>query len=258
MVIRRIREHVTTHNWFAVGIDLAIVVVGVFLGTRANNWNEARIERASAAESRREIIDNLKDNEADLASRKTYYSAVRAHAINALRVMESTDQPRAEPFLIDAYQASQVWLRPLTRAGYDEMTNARLSRSIGDRETRLRLTSYYTQIRQFDITALNSTSYRERLRRTLPYAVQSAIRDRCNDRVTYLASGAQVASLPDRCRVGLNPAAIEFAMARLNAADLAEDLTRHIADTDQKIAGFDRFGRLAHELRLHLEAIEGR
>lgn len=36
MVIARIREHVATHNWFAVAIDVAIVVVGVFLGMQAN------------------------------------------------------------------------------------------------------------------------------------------------------------------------------------------------------------------------------
>ena len=29
MVIRRIRDHVSAHNWFAVGIDVATVVVGV-------------------------------------------------------------------------------------------------------------------------------------------------------------------------------------------------------------------------------------
>lgn len=258
MVIRRIREHVTTHNWFAVGVDLVIVVAGVFLGTQANNWNEARLERAAGAESRREIIDDLRNNEVDIASRRAYYGAVRTHAIAALAAMESTGRTGGEPFLIDAYQASQVWARPIVRAGYDEMTNAGLSRSVGDKETRSRLTTYYTQIRQFDTTALNSTSYRERLRRALPYAVQSAIRDRCNDRITYLDSGAQVASLPDRCAVELDRSAVELATARLNAADLTEDLTRHVADIDQKMAGFDRFGRLAHELRLHLEATEGR
>jgi len=258
MVIRRIREHVAAHNWFAVGIDLAIVVLGVFIGTQANNWNEARLERAAGADSRREIIENLRDNEDDVASREAYYGAVRKHALNALRVLESPEQPRGEPFLIDAYQASQVWLRPLTRAGYDEMMTAGLSRSVGDRETRSRLTSYYTQIRQFDITALNSTSYRERLRRALPYEVQSAIRDRCSERVTYQKSGSQVAELPGRCAVGLDRSTIELAAARLKAANLTEDLTRHIADIDQKIAGFDRFGRLAHELRLHLEAAERR
>ena len=44
MVVRRIREHVATHNWFAVSVDLLIVVAGVFLGIQASNWNEARIE----------------------------------------------------------------------------------------------------------------------------------------------------------------------------------------------------------------------
>jgi hypothetical protein len=254
MVVRRIREHVSAHNWFAVGVDLAIVIVGVFIGTQANNWNEARIERASAAESRQEIIDDLRENEGDVAHRKAYYGAVRAHALKALRVLESPEQPRGEPFLIDAYHASQVWLRPLVRAGYDEMTNAGLSPRIGDRETRSRLTAYYTNTRQFEVTALNSTSYRERVRRALPYAVQSAIRDRCPERVTYQKNGSQVATLADRCTVGLDRSTIELAAARLNAANLTEDLNRHIADIDQKIAGFDRFGRLAHELRLDLEA----
>jgi len=46
MVLHRMRGHVTNHNWFAVAIDVVIVVVGVFLGLQANNWNQDRIERA--------------------------------------------------------------------------------------------------------------------------------------------------------------------------------------------------------------------
>jgi hypothetical protein len=256
MVIRRIREHVAAHNWFAVGVDLGIVIVGVFLGTQANNWNESRLERAAGAESLREIIDDLRNNEVDMASRRAYYGAVRAHSIAALRAIES-DAPRGEPFLIDAYQASQVWARPLIRAGYDEMTNAGLSRSIGKRETRSRLTSYYGQIRQFDVTALSATSYRERLRRVLPYSVQTAIRRHCPERVTFLKSGAQLAALPARCTARLDRSSVDQAVARLSQAELAEDLTRHIADLDQKLAGYDRFGRLARDLRLHLESIVG-
>ena len=254
MVIRRIREHVAELNWVAIAVDLAIVVVGVFLGTQANNWNQARIERAAAAEYRDQIIDDLKDNETDLASRGAYYGAVRAHAIAALAALDSPATPRGEPFLIDAYQASQVWLRPLVRTGYDEMTGAGLTHGIGDRETRSRLTTYYTQIRQFDITALNLTPYRERVRRALPYAIQLAIREKCGERVTTLPSGAQIATLPGHCAPRLDDATIGPAVSRLQAADLVEDLTRHIADLDQKLAGFDRFGQAAHNIRLFLEA----
>lgn len=254
MILRRIREHVTLHNWFAVGIDLVIVVLGVFLGMQVNNWNEARIERAAAADYRRQIIDDLKGNEADIAGRKAYYQAVRRHALAALAAIEGPNRPRGEPFLIDAYQASQVWLRPLTRTGYDEMIGAGLGSGIGDRRTRSQLTAYYTQIRQFDVTALNMTSYRERLRRAMPYKVQNAVQQQCGDRVTTLSGGAQMATLPDDCALDLDPSAVALALARIERADLGEDLTRHIADIDQKVAGFDRFGRLAHEIRLILEA----
>jgi len=254
MVIRRIREHVAAQNWFAVGIDVAIVVVGVFLGTQANNWNEERIERAAAADYRRQIIDDLNSNESDIAGRKAYYQTVRAHALAALAAIEAPSRPRGEPFLIDAYQASQVWLRPLTRTGYDEMTGAGLSKRLGDRQARSRLTAYYTQIRQFDITALNMTSYRERLRRVMPYKVQSAVHRQCGDHVFTLPGGAQMAALPDTCSLGLDPSTVTMAVSRIERADLGEDLTRHIADIDQKIAGFDRFSRLAHDVRLSLEA----
>ena len=42
MRLRRINEHVKTQNWFAVGLDFVIVVVGVFIGIQVSNWNEAR------------------------------------------------------------------------------------------------------------------------------------------------------------------------------------------------------------------------
>ena len=42
MLLRRITEHVKAQNWFAVGLDFLIVVVGVFVGLQVSNWNAAR------------------------------------------------------------------------------------------------------------------------------------------------------------------------------------------------------------------------
>jgi hypothetical protein len=52
----------------------------------------------------------------------------------------------------------------------------------------------------------------------------------------------------------LNAAQISSAVARLKAADLHEDLTRQIADLDQKVAGYERFLGLATNLRLRLQS----
>lgn len=45
MLLRRVIEHVTEQNWFAVFIDFLIVVIGVFIGIQVANWNEERLNR---------------------------------------------------------------------------------------------------------------------------------------------------------------------------------------------------------------------
>jgi hypothetical protein len=45
MLLRRLMLHVKEQNWFAVGLDFLIVVVGVFIGIQVSNWNDARRDR---------------------------------------------------------------------------------------------------------------------------------------------------------------------------------------------------------------------
>ena len=48
MILRRLRTHVENENWFAVGIDFAIVVVGVFLGPQVQKFAVDRERQISA------------------------------------------------------------------------------------------------------------------------------------------------------------------------------------------------------------------
>jgi hypothetical protein len=45
MILRRLMLHVKEQNWFAVGLDFLIVVVGVFIGIQVSNWNDVRRDR---------------------------------------------------------------------------------------------------------------------------------------------------------------------------------------------------------------------
>lgn len=45
LFLRRIAVHLREQNWFALAAEFVIVVVGVFLGLQAANWNEERQER---------------------------------------------------------------------------------------------------------------------------------------------------------------------------------------------------------------------
>lgn len=44
MILRRITQHVKDQNWFAVGLDFFIVVMGVFFGIQIGNWNDSRLD----------------------------------------------------------------------------------------------------------------------------------------------------------------------------------------------------------------------
>lgn len=59
MLLRRITKHVKDQNWFAVGIDFVIVVIGVFIGIQVANWNEARTDAIQEQEILADLLTDL-------------------------------------------------------------------------------------------------------------------------------------------------------------------------------------------------------
>ena len=51
MLLRRVMSHIREQNWFAVGIDLVIVVVGVFIGIQVANWNDVQNNKSGLVAS---------------------------------------------------------------------------------------------------------------------------------------------------------------------------------------------------------------
>ncbi len=253
MVIRRIREHAATHNWFAVTIDILIVFIGVFLGIQANNWNEARITEAAAKTDRVRLIEDLRTNEVDLEGRLFYYESVRQHALKALEGFSSPDTGLGEAFLVNAYQASQIRQRPMRRFTYDELVSTGSLAGIGDRKLRERLDLYYLGVTSIDANIRDVPPYRDRIRREMPYTVQQRIRSRCGEQ-TREAKGAVIRTLPATCRTGLDDKLIASGVAQLRAApEMDRDLTRYITDIDQKLNAYQLAHRRARELREQLE-----
>ena len=81
MILRRMREHATTHNWFAVSIDLLIVVLGVFLGTQVSNWNDARADRGI-------VVGHLSEIGEDLRSHLRIHDALYASAVGRISAVD--------------------------------------------------------------------------------------------------------------------------------------------------------------------------
>lgn len=256
MVIRRIREHVTAHNWFAVLVDLIIVIIGVFIGLQVSNWNAARIERGEARLYRALIVDDLRANEQELAERLTYYGQVRAHALGAMAAIEGR-APRGEAFLVNSYQATQVSPIRMERSAYDEMIASGIAKSFAGPAVRRRLSAYYAGTSRLEEASIYSTGYRDRIRREMMFTVQRQLRARCSDVVAESAAGLETVTLPAQCILELPDSTIARAAAELgNSEGMEEELARHIGDLDVKIARFARWLAVARETRRAVERLE--
>lgn len=62
MLLRRISKHVKDQNWFAVGLDFVIVVIGVFFGIQIGNWNDARLDHLAYQKAHTRMVVEVRTN----------------------------------------------------------------------------------------------------------------------------------------------------------------------------------------------------
>jgi hypothetical protein len=254
MIFRRVREHLGRHSWAAVAIDLVIVIIGVFLGTQASNWNQDRIEVRQARDNRAMLIDDLRSNQQNLAMRKRYYQWVRAEALNTLAALDRPPSELGPQFLIDSYHASEILPWSLKRNAYDQIVAAGQFGRLGDAALRDQISNYYVGS---DVTGVNLATimpYRDTLRRAMPYAAQREIRTTCGEKISENSRGEPEMLLPGHCTVALDAAAIRAAIAQVRSTPgLALDLNRQLVDLDQKLVSVDVILRRAAGLQNRLE-----
>jgi hypothetical protein len=59
MILRRFTKHIIAQNWFAVGLDVIVVVVGIFLGMQVADWNDSRKDRTLEIEYLGRLYDDM-------------------------------------------------------------------------------------------------------------------------------------------------------------------------------------------------------
>lgn len=256
-MIRRIREHVSGHNWFAVTIDLAIVIIGVFLGTQVSNWNQGRIDRDTATSYRQRLIRELEFNSLQFHQQASYYNDAKRHGLAALAVFEQGNGSPGEGFVVDAYQATQIDPTPPKRFIFNEMQSAGLVQLLGPEELQEMTSDYYLSLDANIPQMLETPPYREILRRSMPFAVQAWIRERCGDRFVYRGKQVIGTSLPVHCALGLSAAQIAGAVEQLRAVpQLKADLTRYLSALEQKVTLLRGTAQQTDDLRAALKEEE--
>lgn len=244
MVIRRIREHVTTQNWFAVGIDLGIVVVGVLIATQVSNWNEERLNERRATEYRERLQSELDFDARQYALQNAYYKQTKDYGLQLLADLDGSKPLSDRDFLVAAYQLTQTDSTRAKTGVYEEMAAGGLTDHLGDSETQDMASDFYLTVEVTQRVLETILPYRTLLREVMPYDLQIAIRTECGDRSIDYNGRLVGIRLVVPCQVRLDPAKAATA-ARIvrSTPDIQRQMTRYIASIDEKL---DNLG-LAHE-----------
>ena len=179
MLLRRITQHVKAQNWFAVGLDFLIVVVGVFIGIQVSNWNAARVDQDRALGYLERINANLDADIKDIEIRTEFWRKVADYGATGLAYAETSDASTnsAWEMVLAYFQASQVAELIPSQATYDELKSAGELGLITNHEIRNALTNYYLFTAAPSVT--ERPPYREHVRGIIPLNVQQYIWNSC-------------------------------------------------------------------------------
>ncbi|GLQ21687.1 hypothetical protein ACFFUB_09315 [Algimonas porphyrae] len=178
MILRRIKAHVEKENWFAVGIDFCIVVVGVFIGLQVANWNDARADVSRGQDYRQRLAEDMVINRQNLQGRRSTYLEQSEYGTFAIETNGTpvTDANAWE--IVRAYfQASHAFTLTLQRGTYDEIISSGHLALLDDQALVNDLAALYTFAGLSTISTI--PDYRERVRRIIPLTLQAYFQSAC-------------------------------------------------------------------------------
>ena len=253
MFLSRLKKHMTEQNWFAVWLELFILFLAVFVGLQADNWNEERIAKKNAKIYYERLIADLESEERTRLTRIRYNEQTLAHGKSALEALQQPELENKEEFLVDLYQATQLWNYTPQRATYDELLSVGIANAIPNIEARTRLANYYLGLENSQQIQQERIPYRQSLRRFMPHVIQNAVRQNCGDIFESGEDGVVLIYLPEECNLSLDQAVIDSAVDKtLLYENLEVDLTQRLADLENKVTNLRNYISPTRELASQL------
>lgn len=155
MIPRRVAQHAKTQNWFAVALDLFIVIIGVFIGIEVANWNQTRQDRQ---EERRYYGQLLVDLRSDLKSFAEAERRADRHDKAAQLVLDrlsgkAPPQASLGQMARAIHLAGWIYIPPVSRGTYNELVSTGNLGLLRNSQLKSEIANYYAAFdenRQWD------------------------------------------------------------------------------------------------------------
>ena len=261
MLLRRITKHVKDQNWFAVGIDFVIVVIGVFIGIQVANWNDARTTEQDAKEARASLIADLQNDRDVYAVRRKFYLEVKEASVAVEAALDSKlpqSMDQKWQLIYDTVNAASTW--PFKPSGqvYDQLLNSGKLGLVSDMRIQRQMRDYYQDAAaEAGVTFKFDSDFRYASRKLIDWELHDYHALGCgniigSDPSEIIEDSARyfvVCNTPDL------PAEISRTAARLHTSEpLHDDLRLHLSQLDTLLYFIEY---LDDEAKTLIEELEG-
>ena len=160
MLLRRITKHVKDQNWFAVGLDFFIVVLGILIAFQITNWSETRSERKLESEYMVLLARDIVTIETELKQQIVQDDYIAANAKTAL-VKVNNRYESLDPLEIGQSLTSIFGRRTLTLDSptFSEMKSAGRLTLIQDTALRNRMISYFDEMQRLELISEQNNEF---------------------------------------------------------------------------------------------------
>jgi len=209
MILRRFTKHVTDQNWFAVGLDIIVVVVGIFLGLQVTEWNEMRKERDKESGYLIRMAEDVKSTLTNWETSERIYGNIYKKGLVAMSFLNG-DKPSIDniQLLATLYVSTQshggIYIIDDT---YDELSSSGQLNLISNtviRKDFRSLIEYIERGRSGNSIYNDNISYRNAIRSIIPIEMQMQIRRECSGRKSYLP-----------CEINLDPILVKDSLQQI-------------------------------------------
>lgn len=213
MILRRFTQHVKNQNWFAVGLDFLIVVLGVFIGLQVQEWSERRALNQRTAFLMERLETDFGVDVWIAISLHEYHEQVLHNAQMTLDDLTGRHVLPDDELLVAAHRASQFNRFNRTSAIYEELVASGGLELVSSSDIGAIATLFYKTTILDDYEQDGKSSEYRRLYRSLtPIDVQLAANAQCGDRART------VDQIIDQQSIIGYPCTLEIAPGRLSEA----------------------------------------
>lgn len=178
-MIRRARER----DWTGFVIEIVVVVIGVFLGLQASNWNQDRQESARGREYLQRIDADLQSEISLLRKLRVFSRAVDTYGEAAIAYAENGTLYRNSAWetALSYYQASQVWPFRQPNTTFQEIRSSGDLQLIRNATLRATIAGHYGDNSNSHVLEVLGVvpKYRARVRGMTPWPIQRYIWSHC-------------------------------------------------------------------------------